>query len=90
MDDNIYPGLEHSILKGYTIKNMMVTIISTASIVATVMGSYFNLKSTMSLDRADQNTHNQITELRLKVLEDKQIIIQHEIDEIKEEEEADK
>ena len=77
--------IEHKELKGITIKNIAVTILSTASIVASVMTSYFNLKSDVSDLRLRQETTDRISEIRLKVLENRVNILQQEVQEIKEE-----
>lgn len=65
------PGFEHTALRGITIKNMIVTIFCTATIVASVMTTYFQLRGVQ-----------EIQELRLKMLEDHQKVIDHRIDEL--------
>jgi hypothetical protein len=69
------PGFEHSQLKGITIKNMLVTIACTATIVSSGMGAYFGLQK--SIDRATykQDEQNKIFDLRLKTVEDHQKLI---------------
>lgn len=57
----------------------MVTIASTASIVATVMGSYFQLRSDIHDMRIQQDSQNRITDIRLKVLESQVSMLQHQI-----------
>jgi sensor domain CHASE-containing protein len=82
----IYRGMtaiEHKELKGITVKNMFVTVISTASIVASVMTTYFNLKSDVSDLRARQETTDRVNEIRLKVLESQVNILQQQVQEIK-------
>jgi hypothetical protein len=76
-------AIEHKELKGITVKNMLVTIISTASIVASVMTTYFNLKSDVSDLRNRQETINRVNDIRLKVLESQVNILQQQIQEIK-------
>lgn len=75
-------SIEHRQLKGITIKNIIVTIISTASIVATVMGSYFQLKTDLQGMRALQDSQNRVTDVRLKILESQVAMLQHRVDEL--------
>ncbi len=65
-------AIEHKELKGITVKNIIVTIVSTASIVVSVMTTYFNHETT-----------ERINEIRLKVLESEVGVLQQEIQEIK-------
>jgi putative exporter of polyketide antibiotics len=76
-------AIEHKELKGITVKNMIVTIFSTASIVASVMTTYFNLKSDVSELRNRQETTDRVNEIRLKVLESEVGILQQEVQQIK-------
>lgn len=76
-------SIEHKELKGITIKNVMVTIISTASIVASVMTTYFQLKSDVHEIRLSQETQNKINDIRLKVLETQVNLLQQQVDEIR-------
>lgn len=76
-------AIEHKELKGITIKNILVTIFSTASIVASVMTTYFNLKSEVTELRDRQETIDRVNELRLKVLESQVGILQQQVQEIK-------
>jgi hypothetical protein len=76
-------AIEHKELKGITVKNMIVTIVSTASIVASVMTTYFNLKNDVSDLRSRQVTADRVTEIRLKVLESEVTVLQQEVQEIK-------
>ena len=76
-------AIEHRELKGITIKNLVVTIVSTASIVASVMTTYFGLKSDIQEIRASQQTEAKINNIRIKVLEDQVSLLQKEVDEIK-------
>jgi hypothetical protein len=57
--------------------------ISTASIVASVMTTYFNLKVDVTDLKDRQETAERINEIRLKVLETEVAILQHNVDEIK-------
>jgi len=76
-------AIEHQELKGITIKNIIVTVVSTASIVASVMTTYFNLKNDMSELRNKQETTDRVNEIRLKVLESEVNILQQQVQEIK-------
>jgi uncharacterized protein Yka (UPF0111/DUF47 family) len=76
-------AIEHQELKGITIKNIIVTVVSTASIVASVMTTYFNLKDGMSELRNKQETTDRVNEIRLKVLESEVNILQQQVQEIK-------
>lgn len=72
-------SIEQRQLKGITVKNILVTVMSTASIVATVMGSYFQLRSDLHDMRIQQDSQNRITDIRLKVLESQVSMLQHQI-----------
>jgi len=76
-------AIEQHELKGITIKNIIVTIVSTASIVASVMTTYFNLKNDMSQLRDRQETTDRVNEIRLKVLESQVNVLQQQVQEIK-------
>ena len=75
--------IEHRELKGITIKNLLVTIVSTASIVASVMTSYFQLKNDIHDLKINQETQNRIYDVRLKVVESQISLLQQQIDEIR-------
>jgi hypothetical protein len=74
--------IEHRELKGITIKNLLVTIISTASIVASVMTSYLQLKNDIHDIKANQETQSRIYDIRLKVLETQVVVLQNQVNEI--------
>ena len=76
-------AIEHSELKGITIKNLIVTIMSTASIVASVMTTYFGLKGDIQDIRSSQATEAKVNGLRIKMLEAEMSLLQKQIDEIK-------
>jgi cell division protein FtsL len=76
-------AIEHRELKGITIKNLIVTVVSTASIVISVMTSYFQLKGDINEIRTMQDSQSRINELRLKVLEGNVAVLQQEVREIK-------
>jgi len=69
-------AIEHQQLKGLTVKNFIVTIVSTASIVVSVMTTYFGLKS----DISDVKAQN---EVRMKALEIEVSFLQAEMVELK-------
>ena len=73
-------AIEHKELKGITLKNLVVTIISTASIVASVMTTYFGLKSDIMDIKATQQTETRVNNIRIKVLESQIAILQKQID----------
>lgn len=76
-------SLEHRQLKGITIKNIIVTILSTASIVFSVMTTYFELKGDIQDVKISQDAQNRVNEIRLKVLEGQVALLQQEVKEIK-------
>lgn len=76
-------AIEHQELKGITVKNLVVTIISTASIVASVMTTYFGLKTDIGEIKATQETETKINNIRIKMLEGEVTLLQKKIDEIK-------
>ena len=77
-------AIEHTELKGITIRNMIVTVISTASIVASVMTTYYGLKNDIMEIKSTQETETRINNIRLKMLEGQVTILQAEITAIKE------
>ncbi len=62
-------AIEHTELKGITIRNMVVTVISTASIVASVMTTYYGLKNDIMEIKSTQETETRINNIRIKMLE---------------------
>lgn len=75
-------AIEHKELKGITLRNLIVTIVSTASIVASVMTTYFQLKVDISNIRLNQETQNRVNDIRLKVLENQVAVLQRQVDQI--------
>ncbi|HVW98175.1 MAG TPA: hypothetical protein VHA56_19545 [Mucilaginibacter sp.] len=71
--------IENRQLKGITIKNAVITIISTASIVASVVTSYFDLKSGIQAIKSSQETEARINNLRITVLENQVNVLQKQI-----------
>ncbi len=76
-------SIEHQQLKGITIKNLLVTIVSTASIVASVMTTYFELKADISQVRETQDAQTRVNEIRLKVLEGQMAVLQTEVEQLR-------
>ena len=76
-------SIEHQQLKGITIKNLIVTIISTASIVVSVMTTYFQLKGDIYAVKLSQEAQNRVNEVRLKVLEGQVAVLQTEVEQLK-------
>jgi len=76
-------AIEHKELKGITLKNLIVTIASTASIVISVMTTYFQLKNDIYEIKTIQSTESRVNEIRLKVLESNVAVLQQEVAEIK-------
>jgi hypothetical protein len=76
-------AIEHRELKGITIKNLVVTIMGTASIVASVVTTYYGLRSEIEDIRISQRTEERINNIRIKALEDEMVLLQREVDEIK-------
>jgi hypothetical protein len=75
-------AIEHKELKGITIRNLVVTVVSTASIVASVMTTYFQLKDDIRDIRLNQETQNRVNDIRLKVLENQVAVLQRQLDDI--------
>jgi hypothetical protein len=75
--------IEHRELKGITVKNLVVTVMSTASIVASVMTTYFGLKNDIRDIKSSQEIEARINTLRIKMLEDEVSLLQKEVEEIK-------
>jgi hypothetical protein len=76
-------AIEHKELKGITLKNLLVTIVSTASIVASVMTTYFGLKTDIREIRNSQETQAKVDNIRIQVLEDQVSLLQKEMAGIK-------
>ncbi|MGZ3752842.1 MAG: hypothetical protein ACXVB6_03935 [Mucilaginibacter sp.] len=75
--------IEHKELKGITLKNLLVTIVSTASIVASVITTYCQLKDDIHDVKMSQETQNRVNDIRLKMLESEVVVLQRRVDEIK-------
>lgn len=83
MSERAAISIEHKQLRGITVRNVIVTVISTISIVVSVMTTYFQLKEDIRDVRTQQDTQNRINDIRLKVLEDHVNLLQKQIDELK-------
>jgi cell division protein FtsL len=76
-------AIEHRELKGITIKNLVVTIVSTASIVVSVTTSYFQLRNDIHDIKTTQESQARVNEIRLKVLESNVAMLQEQVNEFK-------
>ncbi|SEM66443.1 hypothetical protein SAMN05192574_101389 [Mucilaginibacter gossypiicola] len=76
---------EHREIRGITIKNMIVTVASTASIVISVMTTYFQLKGDIQDVRSNQETQTRVNEIRLKTLEAQVQLLSTEVEQLKHE-----
>jgi len=74
--------IENHQLKGITIKNIVVTIASTASIVASVMTTYFGLKTDISAIKSAQDTEARVNNIRIKMLESEVNVLQRQVSQI--------
>jgi hypothetical protein len=83
-------GFEYTPLKGVNIKNAIVTVICTASIVGSVLMSYYGIMGKIDNNNYNQQTAQKITDLRLITLQDQITIINHRLDEMMTENEAKK
>jgi hypothetical protein len=75
-------SIEHQQLKGITLKNLVVTIVSTASIVASVMTTYTNLQADIYAVKIQQDAQNRVNEVRLKVLEGQVAVLQTQVEQL--------
>ncbi len=75
--------IENQQLKGVTIKNLIVTIVSTASIVASVMTTYFGLKADIAAIKSTQDTEARVNNIRIKMLESEVVILQRQVNQIR-------
>ena len=75
--------IEQRELKGITIRNLLVTIVSTASIVASVITTYWQLKTDVHEIKITQEAQTRVNDIRLKYLETQLAILQQQMDGIK-------
>lgn len=76
-------AIEHKELKGITLRNLIVTIVSTASIVCSVMTTYFELKEDIRDIKARQEVQAKVYDMRLTLLEGQVTLLQKQIDNLK-------
>ena len=75
--------IEHREIKGITLKNILVTVLSTISIVMSVMTTYSQLKSDIKDVRSTQEIQSRVNEIRLKVLEGQVALLQQDVNKLK-------
>jgi len=75
--------IEQRELKGITIRNLLVTIVSTASIVASVITTYWQLKTDVHEIKITQEAQNRVSDIRLKYLETQLALLQQQMEGIK-------
>lgn len=75
-------NIEHTEIKGITIKNLIVTICSMISIVISVMGTYFKLQNDIKDLKFQQDAQSRINEIRLNVLEGQVVLLQEQLKDI--------
>ena len=75
--------IENHQLKGITIKNVIVTIVSTASIVASVVTTYFGLKADIQTIKSTQETETRVNNVRISLLESEVNLLQKEVDDLR-------
>lgn len=75
-------ALEQRQIKGITVKNIALTVLSTASIVTSVITTYFGLKSEIQSIKSSGETEVRINNIRIKILEDQTALLQKEINDI--------
>lgn len=81
--EEITAGFENQTLKGITLKNLLVTIVSTASIVASVLCTYYGLKSDMQEMRQSQQSETRVNNIRIGILEQQVSLLQAQMKELK-------
>jgi hypothetical protein len=83
LKNTLMTTIENHQLKGITIKNVIVTIVSTASIVASVITTYFGLKTDIQIIKSAQEAEARINNIRITVLENQVSLLQKEVYEIR-------
>jgi low affinity Fe/Cu permease len=76
-------AIEHTELKGITVKTLWTIIIGTAITVSTVMGTYFKQNNDINDVKSHQETTDRVNEIRLKLLENQVSLMQIQINEFK-------
>jgi len=82
-DDTPLRGFEYTKLRGWTIKNTLGFVIGIASVITSVEVSYFGLKQAIQEVKYTQDLNYRTMDLRLKTLENEQLIMRQEIDQLK-------
>ncbi len=77
-------AIEEKELKGITLKNLLITLGSTVSIVSSVLLSYNNLKADITEVKNRQELADRLFDVRLKVLESEVSLLQADVKELKE------
>ncbi|HVW97498.1 MAG TPA: hypothetical protein VHA56_16110 [Mucilaginibacter sp.] len=77
-------AIEHQQIRGITVKNIIVTIVSFVTVTASVMTTYYSLRDDIKDVRATQETTNRVNEIRLKLLESHVALLEQEFHELKE------
>ena len=77
-------AIEEKELRGITLKNLLITLGSTISIVASVVLSYSNLKADITSVKDQQELAYRVYDVRLKVLESQVSVLQADVKELKE------
>jgi hypothetical protein len=77
-------AIEEKELKGITLKNLLITMFSTISIVASVVITYSNLKADITNVKDQQELAYRVYDVRLKVLESQVSVLQADVKELKE------
>jgi sensor domain CHASE-containing protein len=79
----VMTAIEHKELKGITLRNLIITIASTISIVMSVLTTYFNLKSDVNEVKTQNEITNRVYDIRLKVLETEVSLLQQDVNEMR-------
>lgn len=74
--------LEQREIRGINVKNIAVTILSTVSIVASVMTTYFQLKEDIREVRSNQEIQARVNEIRIKLLEAQVQLLQQQVEQL--------
>lgn len=80
--DEISRGIEYTEVKGVNIRNAVITIVCTGSIVCSVCMSYFGLKGDISDIRKDQTTSDRIVDVRIRALEVQISLLQSRVEDM--------
>ena len=78
-------GFEQTQIKGFNVRNVIIIVCCTASIVFSIAVSYFGLKQDISQIKSNQETADKITDLRLKIVEAQVTLIQGQVSDLQRE-----